>query len=159
MVGFVMEHLRVGGGSGTAFAEADIIIGPFRLHAQLDAHGNLTIDHALRDQALRAAIGTAMRKAVLAQMTRNWARLDAEEQGRIVIEGSAVPQAQPDYERAIILLRRVYNEFGAGPEVKALLRHYNASRFSEIPRTEGPALLKAARALAARFSVSAADLA
>jgi hypothetical protein len=147
--GFTIQELRIdrartpidnyGGG---ALAEAWIAIGPVKLRAYLGMDGHLRIDgHQLPDQVLRGAIGCALRKAALEQLTRDWMYLDA----------------LADFDAAKTLLRRIYDTPTGAPEVRAICRQYNVNRLFEIPCTEGPALLSAARALAVKLSVSTVD--
>jgi hypothetical protein len=58
-------------------------MGPMRFRAHLNAQGELTIDEALRDEALKVEIAVALRKAALEQLTNNWARVDAADRKRL----------------------------------------------------------------------------
>jgi hypothetical protein len=162
MTEFTIKHLQIG--HGAAFAEADVLIGSTRLRAHIDPDGNLSIDEALRDEDLRAEIGISLRNAVRARLREKWEPLDAADGRRLnaarrraLVELAADPQADP-YDAAVALLRLIFDERGGRPKIVAILKQYNVNRISEIRRSEGPALLSKARAIAAKLSISAADL-
>ena len=88
MTEFTIDHLAVGMGNTDrhnrpAFVDAYVAMGPMRFRAHLNAQGELTIDEALRDEALKVEIAVALRKAALEQLTNNWARVNAADRKRL----------------------------------------------------------------------------